>query len=520
MPSLKPYWLTAISILGFLLVRLFLLPSNIINPDCSMFLKAGQLVLAGARPYIDFVELNPPLVFYIHAIPASLSRVSGLSPETSLYIFTLLLFAVSLLLCWNLLKGCPKQTAVYFGPIILAFCLGNVICYEWVQFGQRQQLIANALLPFCVCRYLRWHGTSISPTTATISGLLCGIMTCLLPQYAAIVVSLEMLYIFRQWRQPRLKALLSPETISFLASILAYGLFVLSQESLRVEFLGRWLPMVSEGYALYNWPWQMQITQLVVTGILPACTFSLLLLLKRQPWKQVNQENQNLLPSVCVFCLGSAIALLLQGKCILNQTIPLMYGSLMLCCSLPSYLTAEMGNFKRTVVASSIALLCFLTPVYGLPGAISQNRLWQSMTAKIASAIDKESTAAERISVLSLSLPDSYPALTAAKRESGNRYFFVFPMLMTDYLAKKHTGTPTEAKWQAETQKFISNLESDLHTNNPRIVFIQENTIPTASISVRKYLEKTSFWQSLNASYDYAYPLKTGVSELSVWRRR
>ena len=142
------------------------------------------------------------------------------------------------------------------------------------------------------------------------------------------------------------------------------------------------------------------------------------------------------------------------------------------------------------------------------------------MTAKIAAVIDKESSPNDRVSIISLSLPDSYPALADAHRASGNRYFFVFPMLMSDYLAKKHAGTALEGKWQEQSQKFIADLEADLHNNNPRIVLIQENTIPTANISVRKYLEKTSFWQSLSQNYEYAYPVKAGISELSLWKHR
>ena len=310
---------------------------------------------------------------------------------------------------------------------------------------------------------------------------------------------------------------MAPETLSFIISVLAYGLFVLGQESIRLEFLGRWMPMVSEGYALYNWPWPMQITQLIVSGILPVIAIALLLLLKT---KAIQQEQKDLLVTTGVFCLGSLVALLLQGKCILNQTIPLMYGSLMLACSVKLSSKLEASSFKRTVLASLVTLLVFLLPVYALPGVISQNALWQNMTAKIAAVIDKESSPNDRVSIISLSLPDSYPALADAHRASGNRYFFVFPMLMSDYLAKKHAGTALEGKWQEQSQKFIADLEADLHNNNPRIVLIQENTIPTANISVRKYLEKTSFWQSLSQNYEYAYPVKAGISELSLWKHR
>mgnify|MGYP001274105501 CR=1 FL=1 len=58
MSLLKHYWLTAISILGILLVRVLRLPSNIINPDCSIFLTAGQLVLADARQYLERAKIS------------------------------------------------------------------------------------------------------------------------------------------------------------------------------------------------------------------------------------------------------------------------------------------------------------------------------------------------------------------------------------------------------------------------------------------------------------------------------
>ena len=508
MQALRPYWLASLSIIGLIIVRLFVAPSNIINPDCSMFLRAGEILINGGVPYTDFVELNPPLVFYLHTIPAYFANLSGLSPETCLYIFTLLLFAFSLFLCWNLLKDQSEQSAASFGPIIVAFCLGNLICYEWVQFGQRQQLLVNALLPFFVCRYLRWHDYKTNMLVSIISGLLAGSMICLLPQYAAIVFSLETFYV---WQKRQLRPLLAPENISALVCALAYGLFIWAYEPLKTEFVGRWMPMVNQGYALYNWPWPMQITQLVVSGILPAITIALLFILA----KKIKLDKQGLFLPIVVFCLGALLAIVLQGKCILNQTIPLMYGSLMLGCSV-----GQNNNFKSTLVASITTLLVFLTPVYLLPGVISQNQTWQTMTTKIATFINKESNPGDRISVLSLSLPDSYPALPAAQRQSGNRYFFVFPLLMTDYLEKKNSGKAAAAHWQEESLKFVGDLNSDLKTNKPRLVLIQENVIPTADISVRKYLEKTSFWPSLNADYDYTSTIKAGVSELSVWKHR
>lgn len=530
MQTLRPYWLAALGILSLLMMRMFLLPANIVNPDCALFLTTGKLIVEGARPYVDFVELNPPLVFYIHAIPVYIARLLSLPFDTSLYIFCIFTIALSLVLSWCLLRNVEAEnestTTLWFGPVILAFSLGNVITYEWVEFGQRQQLLTNALLPFFVCRYLRWQGEKIDLAVSIASGLFFGVMLCLLPQYVIIPLGLEVLWLLRR---RMMKPFFAPEIGAALSAVVGYGLFIFSNESIRVQFLGRFMPMVSEGYALYNWPFMLQITQLIVSGSVPILCFAILLGLKRKFWKQ------GLMPEICVFSLCSVFSLLLQGKAILNQTIPLMFGSLMLMLSIPMLAPAissaekspakeyAVSKFRRVFLTGLITLVCLLVPVFAMPGLISQDKKWRALTESIVAVIQKETRQEDKVSILSLSLPDSCPALMQAKRESGNRYFFLFPILMMQYLAKKHAGTPAAERWQRESEKFIGELKDDLREHKPYVLFIQESVPPGTgtNTTVRQFLQSSPLWQEeFLDRYDLRETIKVGPNELSVWRRK
>src|ERR1051325_6524280 len=54
-----------------LLVAFSALP---LNHDAALFLQCGQLLLQGNTPYVDVIELNPPLAQYLYAVPVFIAR--------------------------------------------------------------------------------------------------------------------------------------------------------------------------------------------------------------------------------------------------------------------------------------------------------------------------------------------------------------------------------------------------------------------------------------------------------------
>jgi hypothetical protein len=59
------------------LILIVLLSGLEINRDCALYLQCAQFLLAGSIPYVDYVEISPPLAHYIHVLPVLLARWVG-----------------------------------------------------------------------------------------------------------------------------------------------------------------------------------------------------------------------------------------------------------------------------------------------------------------------------------------------------------------------------------------------------------------------------------------------------------
>ncbi len=63
-----------------------------ISPDQSMFVAIGELLLQGKRLYVDVFDVNPPLAFYVHMVPAMVSRLFIIPAPQA--------FGFSIIACW------------------------------------------------------------------------------------------------------------------------------------------------------------------------------------------------------------------------------------------------------------------------------------------------------------------------------------------------------------------------------------------------------------------------------------
>ena len=71
--------LAAITILMAVLLGILNAPARI-NHDNAMYLAMGEGLLRGEVPYVDLIDLNPPLIVYLNTIPAAAARLLGIYP--------------------------------------------------------------------------------------------------------------------------------------------------------------------------------------------------------------------------------------------------------------------------------------------------------------------------------------------------------------------------------------------------------------------------------------------------------
>src|SRR5689334_2033738 len=85
---------TAAGTLILLSVAFLRFPTDIAHA-VAMYLYAGKLILRGYVPYVDVIDLNPPLIMYLCVPAAWISEHTGLPPGTTFHLATVLAIWVS-----------------------------------------------------------------------------------------------------------------------------------------------------------------------------------------------------------------------------------------------------------------------------------------------------------------------------------------------------------------------------------------------------------------------------------------
>ncbi len=241
-----------------------------INHDVAMYLDCGRMLVRGMRPYVDFTDLNPPMIMYVSALPALLS---SLLPVDLIFAFHFLVlcfvFYSAISVAFMLERpgtGFRSVEASIAGLVVILFSAGLMLT-SYSDWGQREHLFMLGYLPFFLCRWNRWEERASGIKASLLFGFLAGISVCLKPHFVVIALVIEA---FHLARAKRVGPLFAPEMIPFVFTGAAYALhFIFLPESVREAFFEFIVPMVRKGYRAYDSPLTAVIFRpgVVVAGI-------------------------------------------------------------------------------------------------------------------------------------------------------------------------------------------------------------------------------------------------------------
>jgi hypothetical protein len=230
-------WLAAISLPWLVL---WLLPP--LNHDVSALLLFTDRWLDGAELYRDLVDVNPPLVFLLYAVPQQLARVAGMPP------------AASFLACFAAFVGmigwlaAARLQALGVGParsiMLWAILPFTVAGLGAGMEGQREQLLILAAFPWLLDAARRATGRRAWRETVPVA-LLAAIGFCLKPHFLLIPALVEFWLLLR--RGPA--ALRDPVPWCLLATVLAYGALIALAFP---AYLTDMLPLVLGAYSAFG----------------------------------------------------------------------------------------------------------------------------------------------------------------------------------------------------------------------------------------------------------------------------
>jgi hypothetical protein len=230
-------WLAAASLPWLVL---WLLPP--INHDVAGLLLFTERWLSGDGLYTDLIDVNPPLVFILYAIPVALARWTGLGAGVAFLLCLLGFVAVVVGMAWRRLPRplSGPQAAMLAGLAPLA-----VFGFGAGMDGQREQLLVLASLPWLLDAAARAEGR-LPARRSVPAALLAALFICLKPHFAAmaLLVELWLLLLRRSWR-----GLADPVPWAMAAVFAAYGAVVLL---LFPAYPGTVLPFVLEVYSAFG----------------------------------------------------------------------------------------------------------------------------------------------------------------------------------------------------------------------------------------------------------------------------
>jgi hypothetical protein len=233
-----PIWLPLIAIFAFgILLR------NIVvaNTDVSWLITLCEKLLDGERPYIDFIETNPPAAFLLYLAPVALARMISMRPEIMVDAFVIASIGVSLWLSVAITRTAQFLDRAIIAQLVILFAAIFMILPAQT-FGEREHIAAIAFLPFLALSAARASGKSVSIWFAIAAGVGAGVIAIIKPHFVLAIVFVAAL---SAWDAKRWRVFFALENWLAGAMLAAYGALTYV---LYPEFVANILPLVTELY--------------------------------------------------------------------------------------------------------------------------------------------------------------------------------------------------------------------------------------------------------------------------------
>ncbi|HLW89700.1 MAG TPA: hypothetical protein VKS78_00170 [Roseiarcus sp.] len=173
--------------LAVLAVAVLLQARGSLTDDISWLITLSEKTLDGQRPYVDFIEVNPPASIFLYVPAVAMARLLAVSPEFMVSLFCFLAIGASLALC----AGALRHTAAFkkAGPLGLASAVAVLAILPAHEFAQREHLAIIAGLPLFAALAARASGAEVGVGLRTLAALGAGVMVAIKPHFALMIVA-------------------------------------------------------------------------------------------------------------------------------------------------------------------------------------------------------------------------------------------------------------------------------------------------------------------------------------------
>jgi hypothetical protein len=280
--------------LGVVMFTVLRLP---LKDDVAWLLYVARRWLAGRELYTDLVEVNPPLIVWLSAVPIRLSGWIGAPSDMVAMPF----FIAIVMGCAWWTSGLLRGYGTLFAQRLPVFAIiGTVLlAVPGVEVGQREHLLIAAALPFLVLFARELDGERTALPVAVAAGVLAGLGCALKPRYAVVFVVLEGLALLQG--RFAVRAL----TVSAVATLLAYCASILA---FCPNYMRRAVPLALALYGATDVPATQLIREMLRLFVAEAVAGMLVWLRRR------NLPEKSLVLVLLLFAITTTVVCVMDGK--------------------------------------------------------------------------------------------------------------------------------------------------------------------------------------------------------------
>ncbi|RLJ59184.1 putative flippase GtrA [Litoreibacter meonggei] len=244
-PRKSGYWHGVFAAMGFGLLCFAVLQGRLINHDTAWYLVATRKWLEGARLYVDLVEVNPPLNFYLTAPAIWVADSLGVADIRAQILLTCGVLTLSLLWVWELLHRTDEMTQRHKLGLLAGACFALTV--PFVQdFAQREHTLVIVLLPYVFGLALSGSVVNSTRSGEAARAVFAGIGLCLKPHFMLIPIA-NTVALCARTRSVR------PMTSVSNLVLLTMGLgYVVLVKLWHPEYLDVIVPMAAKVYGAYG----------------------------------------------------------------------------------------------------------------------------------------------------------------------------------------------------------------------------------------------------------------------------
>ena len=367
--------ISLIFLLSVLTVVLFIAVRGPLKDDIAWLLYVARRWMAGRELYIDVVEVNPPLIIWISAIPLGLARWLGVGAGSAAMPF----FAALVLGCaWWTAMLLRERGGIFATWMPVFAAIGAVLLIlPAADLGQREHLLTAAFLPYLVlfARSLDrppHRAVSLSSVaTLLFAGVLAGLGCALKPRYAAVFAVLECLALTRGLRPWRIMPLSAFAALAVYAGLVAI---------VCPAYLRNAVPMALALYGATDVPFLTLLSDstLLLSGL--AATSGLLWLRRHR------LREDSLMAVLATFAAAATVVCFLDGKDWYYHRLPATIATVL---ALLAWIAAEPMPWRRWSQWPS-AVACLAVAVF-VASSI------QRLEPEAAGAVMPRQTAVDRL---------------------------------------------------------------------------------------------------------------------------